>query len=51
MIQHLNDFKGLINQLTKIKMKLDDELQALLLLSLLPKSGDILVVTFSNSAQ
>jgi len=31
-------------------MKLDDELQALLLLSLLPESWDTLVVTLSNSA-
>lgn len=33
MIEHLNTFKGLVNQLTKIKMKIDDELQALLLLN------------------
>ena len=42
MIEHLNNFKGLINQLVHIEMKLDDELQALLLLS-------SLVVTLSNS--
>ena len=50
MIEHLNNFKGLINQLTKIEMKLDDELQVLLLLSSLPESWDTLVVTLSNSA-
>lgn len=50
LIEHLNNFKGLINQLTKSDMKIDDELQALLLLSSLPESWDTLVVTLSNSA-
>ncbi|KAE8729765.1 hypothetical protein F3Y22_tig00003398pilonHSYRG00147 [Hibiscus syriacus] len=49
MIEHLNNFKGLINQLTKTEMKIDDELQALLLLSYLLESWDTLVVTLSNS--
>jgi len=38
MIEHLNNFKGLVNQSTKIEMKIDDELQALLLLSSLLES-------------
>ncbi|KAK8627957.1 hypothetical protein V6N13_063672 [Hibiscus sabdariffa] len=50
MIEHLNNFKGLVNQLSKIEMKIDDELQALLLLSSLQESWDTLVVTLSNSA-
>lgn len=50
MIEHLNSFKGLVNKLTKIEMKIDDELQACLLLSSLPESWDTLVVTLSNSA-
>ena len=50
MIEHLKNFKGLTNQLTKVEMKLADELQALLLLSSLPESWDTLVVTLSNSA-
>ncbi|KAF1868075.1 hypothetical protein Lal_00034017 [Lupinus albus] len=33
MTEHLNSFKGLVNQLTKTDMKIDDELHALLLLS------------------
>ncbi len=36
--EHLNYFQNLINQLTTMKMALDDELQALLLLSSLPES-------------
>ncbi|KAK8694888.1 hypothetical protein V6N13_072432 [Hibiscus sabdariffa] len=50
MIEHLNNFKGVVNQLSKIEMKIDDELQALLLLSSLPESWDTLVVTLSNLA-
>jgi len=38
MIEHMDNFKGLINQLAKVEMKLDEELQALLLLSSLPES-------------
>lgn len=49
-IEHLNNFKGLINQLKKANMKLDNEMRALLPLSLLPKSWDTLIVTLSNSA-
>ncbi|VFQ77251.1 unnamed protein product [Cuscuta campestris] len=33
VVEHLNDFQGLINQLSSMKLVLDDELQALLLLS------------------
>jgi hypothetical protein len=47
---HLNDFQGMVNQLSAMKMSLDDELQALLLLSSLPESWDTLVVSLSNSA-
>jgi hypothetical protein len=48
MIEHLNIFKGNVNQSTKIEMKIDDELQRLLLFSSLPESWDTLVVTLSN---
>jgi len=50
MIEHLNNFKGLVNQLMKADMKLDDEIQALLLLSLRLESWGTLAVTLSNSA-
>ncbi|WVZ01025.1 hypothetical protein V8G54_027094 [Vigna mungo] len=40
MIEHLNTFKGIVNQLMKADMKIDDELQALLLLISLPESWD-----------
>ena len=48
--EHMSNFQGVINQLTTMKMVLDDEMQALLLLSSLPDSWDTLVVSLSNSA-
>jgi len=51
MIEHLNNCRGLVNQLTKDDIKLDDEIQALLLISSLPESWDTMVVTLSNSAR
>ena len=50
MIEHLNTFKGIVNQLKNVDINIDDELQTLLLLSSLLESWDILVVTLSNSA-
>lgn len=48
--EHLSDFQDIINKLTTMKIILDDELQALFLLSSLPDSWETLVVTISNSA-
>jgi len=50
VIEHLNIFQGHISQLTAMKINLDDEVQALLLLSSLPDSWNMLVVSLSNSA-
>ncbi|VFQ93631.1 unnamed protein product [Cuscuta campestris] len=50
VVEHLNNFQRLINQLSSMKLVLDDELQALLLLSSLPGSWETLVVSLSNSA-
>ncbi|VFQ72988.1 unnamed protein product [Cuscuta campestris] len=50
IVVHMNEFQGVVNQLAGMKMKLEDELQALLLLSSLPDSWDTLVVSLSNSA-
>lgn len=48
--EHLNEIQSIVNQLAAMKMVLDDELQALLLLSSLPDSWETLVVSLSNSA-
>ncbi|GMP54145.1 hypothetical protein CsSME_00019400 [Camellia sinensis var. sinensis] len=52
--EHTSEFHSLVNQLASIKMELEDEMQdemqALLLLSSLPDSWETLVVSLSNSA-
>ena len=48
--EHMSEFQGIVDQLNSMKMMVDDELQALLMLSSLPKSWDTLVVSVSNSA-
>ena len=48
--EHTSEFQGLVDQLTTMKIILDDELQALLLLSSLPDSWETLVVSVNNSA-
>lgn len=45
--EHLNEMQSIVNQLSSMKMALDDELQALLLLSSLPESWETLVVSLS----
>ena len=47
---HLNTFQGIVNQLTGMDMKLEDEILALCLISSLPDSWKTLVVSLSNSA-
>lgn len=49
MSEHLSTFQGLLNQAVKLKLNLDDEVQALLLFSSLPDSWETLVVSISNS--
>ncbi|XP_028113910.1 receptor-like protein kinase [Camellia sinensis] len=48
--EHTSEFQNLVNQLATVKMELDDEMQALLLLSSLPDSWETLVVSLNNSA-
>ena len=49
--KHLSNFQGLLNELSTMKLELDDEVQTLLLLSSLPDSWETLVVFLSNSTQ
>ena len=49
VVQHLSEFQDLVNQMVTMKLIIDDELQALLLLSSLPNSWETLVVSLSNS--
>ena len=47
--EHLSNFQGLLNELSTMKLELDDEVQVLLLLSSLPDSWETLVVSLSDS--
>ena len=47
--EHLSNFQGLLNEFSTMKLELDDEVHALLLLSSLPDSWETLVVSLSNS--
>ena len=48
--KHLSNFQGLLNEFSTMKLELDDEVHALLLLSSLPDNWKTLVVSMSNSA-
>jgi hypothetical protein len=49
VVEHLNEFAHVLNQLTSLKIVFDDEIQALLLLSSMPDTWKNLVVTISNA--
>ena len=49
VVEHLNDFQGITNQLKGVGITLDDEVLALLLLSSLPDSWETLFMSLSNS--
>ncbi|KAL4329048.1 hypothetical protein AHAS_Ahas13G0261100 [Arachis hypogaea] len=49
MTDHLNNFQGIMNQLSSMSIKFDEEVQGLLLLVSLPYSWNILRISLSNS--
>ena len=49
MVEHIISFQGIVNKFVGMKMNIDDEMQASLLLSSLHDSWETLVVTVSNS--
>ena len=49
MVDHISSFQGIMNKLVAMKMNIDDDMQASLLLSSLPDSWETLIVTVSNS--
>jgi len=48
MTNHLNNFQGIVNHLSAIGIKFDEEIQGLLLLRSLPNSWEILKTSLSN---
>ncbi|GKU91221.1 hypothetical protein SLEP1_g5121 [Rubroshorea leprosula] len=51
VFEHLNSFQEILNELVTMKLAIDDEVQALILLSSLPDSWETLAVTLSNSTR
>ena len=49
MVERISSFQGIVNKLVAMKMNVDDEMQASLLLSSLHDSWETMVVTDSNS--
>ena len=49
MVERISSFQRIVNKLVAMKMNIDDEMQASLLLSSFPDSCETLVVTVSNS--
>ena len=49
VVDHLNEFNMVTNQLISIKVDFDDEVKALLILCSLPESWNGLVMVVSNS--
>ena len=49
MVEHISSFQGIVKKLVAMKMNIDDEMQASLLLSSLHDSWETLVVIVSNS--
>jgi len=50
MTNNLNNFQGIMNQLSAMGIKFDEEIQGLLFLGSLPDSWEILRTSLSNSA-
>ena len=50
-MEHINTFKGYLNQLVEPKFPLDDAMQAILLMCTLLDSWENLVVTLCTSCQ
>ena len=50
VMAHLNAYKGIVSQLLAQGMKINDELSALMLMSILPPSWQTFVATMCNSS-
>ena len=48
---HVNDFNGIISQLSSVEINFDDEIMALILLSSLPESWSATVTAVSSSSR
>ena len=51
IVQHLNEFNTITNQLSMVEIELDDEVHVLILLASLPNSWEAMGMAVSNSAE
>ena len=51
LADHVNDFNGIISQLSSVEINFDDEIMALILLSSLPQSWSATVTAVSSSSR
>ena len=49
VVQHLNEFNTITNQLSSVEIDFDDEIRALIVLASLPNSWEVMKMTISNS--
>ena len=51
VVQHLNEFNTITNQLSMVEIEFDDEVRVLILLASLPNSWEAMGMAVSNSAK
>ena len=51
VVQHLNKFNTITNQLSMVEIEFDDEVRVLILLASLPNSWEAMRMAVSNSAK
>jgi len=50
VVQHLNEFNTIINQLSSVEIDFDDEIRALIVLASLPNNWEAMRMVVSNYA-
>ena len=49
VVDHINEFKMIVSQLSSVEINFDDEIRALILMSYLPESWDSVVAAINSS--
>ena len=49
VVDHINEYNMIVSQLSYVEIKIDDEIEALILMSTLPESWDTVVIATSSS--
>ena len=51
VVQHLNEFNTITDQLSSVEIEFDDEIHALIVLASLPNNWEVMRMAISNSAR